>query len=119
MVDYVKLQDTAQKLISKFGLSCTFTKVTEATYNPSTYAQTKTTTDYTLKGVKLDQKSSNFDKEIIKTGDIFFLLEAKNLSVVPDADDKVAIGSVSWSIIAVHPIEPGSTTVYYEMILRK
>lgn len=119
MVDYAKLQDTAQKLISKFGLSCTFTKITEGTYNPSLNTQTKTTTDYTLKGVKLDQKSSNFDKEIIKTGDIFFLLEAKNLSVVPDADDKVSIDSVSWSVIAVHPIQPASTTVYYEMILRK
>lgn len=119
MTDYVKLQDTAQRLISQFGMSCVLSKIVNSEYDPELNKQNKIINNYPLKGVSLSRKSSEFTSELVKTGEILFLLEAKDLTVTPSVDDKIIISSISWSIISIHAIQPANIPVYYEMILRK
>ena len=120
MVDYVKLQNTAQRLIGQFGTDWTHRRIVKGTYNPSTNVRTTTsTTDTTVKAARLNYKKSQVIGEVIKQGDIKLVVEAKAFSSPPTVDDEMISGSETWQIVDIIESKPATTSIYYEMQLRK
>lgn len=120
MVDYVKLQDTAQKILTNFGEDWVHRRVTKGTYDPANNTRTvDSTTNTTVKAARLNYKRAQVTGEVIQQGDIKLVVEAKGLSVTPTVDDKMVDGTEIWQIIDIMEINPGGTPVYYEMQLRQ
>jgi len=120
MVDYVKLQNTAQRLVGLFGTNWTHRHITKGTYNPGTNVRTTTsTTDTTVKAARLNYKKSQVIGEVIKQGDIKLIVEAKAFTTPPTVDDEMIYASETWQIVDIIESNPGGTSIYYEMQLRK
>lgn len=111
----------ALELITEFGKSVTFIKVTLGAYNPATGEAAETgTTDYT----QLVSPPSPFeerwvDGELIKKSDVYVLIAASGLTFTPSTDFAVTIDTISYRVIAVEPIYSGESIAVYRLQLRK
>ncbi len=118
-MNYSKLQNTAFKLLSKFGEDIIIRRETKTTYNPATNTDSVSTTDnYTVKGVKSNFRKSEIDGEIIQQGDFKLLLESKNLSIDPKTSDKIIYNSNIYKIIDIISVKPADTIIYYILQVR-
>lgn len=117
---YTDMRATAGRLLTSFGQSMTLTKRASGSYSPSTGTSSVTTTTYTVKGAVFDYKSSfSTGPLLIQAGDRRAMIAAEGLSVSPEPLDRLTIGSVVWSIVAVSKTEPGGTAVVYECQIRR
>lgn len=111
--NYSPLQDTAKRLIQKFGRQIfilTKTAVYEA-WNPElSWAQSAAI------GVNVGQNKSERDNELIQSSDSVFLIES---SVAVSTENRLLDGNDEFSIIAVTELKPGDTTLLYRVIARK
>lgn len=114
--DYANAQATAERLIAKFGQSATLKQTANSgtAYNP-----TRTTTSHTCTVVVVDYKNFEIDGTIIKQGDKRVLVSTGGLAVAPAVHDVLAIGGVDHAVLAVMPLDPGGTTVYWELQARR
>jgi uncharacterized membrane protein len=111
------LQNTASKLMGKFGGALTYRRVSGGAYNASTGAITETVTDYSLRGVLQDVKAREVN-ELIQAGDKRLFIAATDLAVAPSTADRVIIAAVSHQIINVQTIEQDNQPITYELVLR-
>jgi uncharacterized membrane protein len=111
------LQNTAAKLMGKFGGALTYRRVSGGAYNASTGAITETVTDYSLRGVLQDVKAREVN-ELIQAGDKRLFIAATDLAVTPSTADRVIIAAVSHQIINVQTIEQDNQPITYELVLR-
>lgn len=120
MFNYANSQNTAYRLIDKFGANWTHRKLTKNTYNPATNTRTTTATgNTTVRAVRQNYGSNQVDGQVIKQGDVKLLAEAKSFTVEPDVSDLMLDGSETWQIMDVKPFKPGDTIIYYELQLRQ
>jgi len=111
------LQNTASKLMGKFGGALTYRRVVSDLYNTETGSMTQSTTDYSLRGVLQDVKAREVN-ELIQAGDKRLFIAATDLAVTPSTADRVIIAAVSHQIINVQTIEQDNQPITYELVLR-
>jgi hypothetical protein len=111
------LQNTAAKLMGKFGGALTYRRVASDLYNTETGSMTQSTTDYALRGVLQDVKAREVN-ELIQAGDKRLFIAATDLAVTPSTADRVIIAAVSHQIINVQTIEQDNQPITYELVLR-
>jgi hypothetical protein len=114
--DYARAQATAERLIANFGQTATLSKTanTSTAYNP-----TRTTTTYTCTVAVLDFRNAEIDGTLVKRGDKKVYISTDGLSVAPEVHDTLTIGSEIHAILAVMPISPAGTVVYWEVQARR
>lgn len=119
--NYNRSLSLADKLLANFGQTVTFKRIVNGSYDPDTSEQTVTESTYSAYGVLLDYKkleSGNSRDGMIEVNDKRLLVSAKGLTDVPNANDKVTIGTDTWNVINVKQIKPASIVVLYECQLR-
>lgn len=125
MVDYVGIRARADKMVKKYGRAMTLKKQASSVYDPATSTNTLTETSYTVYGVAFDYDilttgKRNEKGNLVEVGDKHAYVSAKDLAVVPEVNDTLVIGSEIWKIIRIPmDLNPGGTTVLYELALGK
>ena len=111
------LQNTAAKLMGKFGGALTYRRVVSDLYNTETGSMTQATTDYALRGV-LEDISLREVNDLIQAGDKRLLIAAADLANAPTPADRVIIANRTLQIIDVRTIEQDNTAITYQLTLR-
>ena len=115
-MNYVALAARIAKLIEKMGKPLTLRSYAAATYDPVTQTYTAgAATDVSVFGVEEKYNTHEVDGTLIQAGDRKFIVAS---STVPALDMKLVYGSVEYPIVAVNPLQPGATTLYYDIQVR-
>lgn len=115
--DYASLRDnTATRLIKKFGRRHTFTRVSYGAYDPATGTSAETESAFTAYAVKDDFSAFERNDSSIQIDDIKLIAEASGAFEV---DDLIDIESQDYRIVRVNPIKPADVVVAYELQVRK
>lgn len=115
---YGNAQNTASKMLTKFGQSVTHTIRTAGTYNPATGGLTVTETTQTVKAALFDYGNEEIDGMLIVAGDKRALVAALEITA-PKMDDTLTVSSVVWTIKSVKELNPSGTSVMFELQVRK
>lgn len=114
---YSDMQATASSLLTTYGQNLTFTRETPGVFDPETgTVGTPTETSYTGYGVVLNIKNMEIDGERILQGDRMITLQ--NVSTVPKINDTVPIGSDTYTVLEVKPMNPAGTNLVYKLQIR-
>jgi hypothetical protein len=114
---YSGLATTATNLLTKYGQTVTLSRVTGATFDPTTGVDSGgSTTTWTGKGASFNYNSSEIDGAMIQESDIRLLLEA--VSTTPAIGDQVTVDSVAYHVVSVNETSPGGVVVKYDLQLR-
>jgi len=111
--------DVAQALI-EFGRAVTLRKIVPGAYNEadgSTAAAT--TTDHATTGLLLAYSDRVVDGELIKQNDRRCILKVQGLSVAPEINDRVVVGSDVYTVISFKTVEIGGVVVLYTLQVRR
>jgi hypothetical protein len=113
---YAEIADVALDLLTEFGQTVVFTRVTGATYSTATGGYTGgTTTTVTGKGAGFDFDKKEIDGIHVIKGDMRMIFYA---TTAPLAGDTCVVGGVSYRCVSVEAISPGGTAVLYDAQLR-
>lgn len=115
---YAGLRSTAARLLGDKGQQMTLRQRVSGAYTPG-QAVTVTETDHTVTGAVFPYSAILVDGTRVRVGDKRVLLAAEGMTVEPDQDDRLQIGSVWHAVIAVKPVSPGGEVVVYELQVRK
>lgn len=114
---YDEMADIALELITEFGASISFSRVTEGVYDP---ASGKTIGDaeevFSVNCVKDTFSSFERSDSSIEVGDIKLIAAATHDFAV---DDTATINGLDYKLVMVDPIKPANTVVAYELQARR
>lgn len=112
---YGRLQATATRLIRQYGVSSTFTAVSQGVYDGSTGSYIETETTYTASIVRDTWSKTELADSSIQSSDIKLIAESAAYKV----GDTVQLSSGKHRIFKAEPIEPGDTNCCYILWVRK
>jgi len=116
MAFYDDMQDVATELLTEFGKSITFSRITK-TFNKITGKNTTATTATTATvGVEIPINQRLVDGTRIQSGDRSLIIDA---SYAPVMADTVSLSGETWSIVEIQPIKPADTVIAYRLQVRK
>ena len=115
MTFYSRMNETATRMITKYGRVLTFTHIELGVYDPETGTSPETATTYTANIVKDEFSSFERNDSSIEVNDIKLIGEVASFAI----DDTVSIESEDYRVVKVNPIKPGPTVVAYELQVRK
>jgi hypothetical protein len=116
--DYAGLRDnTATKLIARFGRLHTFTRVTYGAFDPATGTSAETSATFTANAVKEEFSAFERNDSSIQVDDVKFIAEAVSNGF--EVDDSITIESQQYKLTRVNPIKPGAVVVAWELQARK
>jgi hypothetical protein len=113
--NFVPLQSSSTTLLKKFGRQLTFTRKTDAAFDPATGTKTQTTTTFTKFACVFDYTAQEIALDNIQVGDRRVLAEGHGYLV----GDTVTLDSQVYRIIAVSNIQPAGTVVACNLQVRK
>jgi hypothetical protein len=116
--DYAKARATAERLLGRFGQAMTLVVPGAATgdpWNPTLGAPVS----HACKGVVLDYSVHDRKNTLILAGDRQVYLSTEGLTATPDPAHKLTIGGETLAIVEVKPLNPGGTTILYEIQVRR
>jgi len=109
--NYAPLQNTADRLIERFGRDVVLTTVTEGTFNPATDTVTGGgTSEQTIKAVFTDYNQQQIDGSIVKRGDKLVYTFTQ-----PELNDLID----GWKVLNVEAIQPADSTILYKSQVRR
>lgn len=108
------------KAINQHGKSCTYSVVTEGSYNIETGSTTNAETSYTVKMYKKHIRASqyNFPNMIGRDSAIFYLVN-HNLTFVPAPRDKITIDTVTYTVDSVTEHAADGLVILYKILTVK
>lgn len=113
------MSKAVSKAIKATGLSVvvSFTQETSTSFDGTLGVDTVSTATFTGNGVKEKYTKDEIDDTNVLSSDIKLILE--KTSTAPKIGDACAIGSTSYRVMNVTPIDPGNVVINYELQLRK
>jgi len=111
------LEDTAKRLIDKFGRSATLVRRAAAPANvnapwDAAEVETSTAVSIVFTGTSGDQQEPN-NVESGGTGALVAGLDAAEIT----AGDRIIDGSVTWQVRSAAPVQPGATLYIWKLVL--
>ncbi len=92
----------ATNAINLHGISCTYTKVTNGTYDPNTGSVTNSTTDYTVKVYSKHLKATQFNYPNLIGKDAVLIYMVPSATVgKPDTNDRITIATDVYTVDSV------------------
>ncbi len=116
--NYTRAKATADRLITRFGQPGTLQRMTTGgpAYNPNAAAPM----DYPVVFLVTDYSLAEIDGSRILATDKRVYMAVRSLEIEPStADQLVGDGAKPFSIVEVKPLQPGATTVLYELRCRR
>lgn len=113
--DYAPIKATAAALLADFGQSVTIRAYTVSGSDPAAGTVTRSSSDTAASCVKTRFNERNTPPgTLIEQGDLLAILDK-----VVAIDDEIIIGSDTWQVIDVFPVEPGATGVIWKAQIRR
>ncbi len=108
------------RAINTHGKTCSYTIVTEGTYNIETGSTTNTETSHSVKMYKRHIRASqyNFPNMIGRDSALFYLANNK-LSFVPAVKDKITIDSITYTVDSVTEHAADGLVILYKILTVK
>jgi hypothetical protein len=119
--DYTRMLRTANRLINKFGRAATYKRITAGAYNSATGTASSSTVSTAVTAVLLDYAQSVYNQPstLIKAGDRRAYLAGDAVATTPKPGDILDFGSEAFTVVGIPVLlNPGGTTVVYELHLR-
>ena len=113
--NFTPLQGSSTKLLTKFGRQLTFTRTTDAGFDPNTGTKTQTTSTFTKFACVFDYSAEEVALDNIEVGDRRLLAEGHSYQV----GDTVSLDSQNYRVISVSNIQPAGTVVACNLQVRK
>ena len=113
--NYTPLQNSATALLTKFGRQLTFTRTTDAAFDPNTGTKTQTTETFTKYACVFDYSAEETALDNIEVGDRRLLAEGHSFEV----GDTVSLDSQDYRVVAVSKIQPAGTALACNLQVRK
>jgi len=116
MTFYTRAQNTADRLITKYGKDIVISKKTNTgdAWNP-----TQSTTTQTVKGAVLDYSQNNIDGTLVLSGDKQVYITARDLDFAVEKEHTLTIDGANYAIVNLITLKPADVVVYYEAQARK
>lgn len=109
---YARLQQTAQRLIAKYGQSGTITRL-ERTGGPD-YDPVMENVVYPVKLVPMQYLASEIDGTVIQSGDVKLYISSVGLSITPQPGDFASVNGKDYRVINSDPnLYDGQTAVVH------
>lgn len=106
-------------IIDEFGKLVTFEELTTNTHDPTTGRVTEVAVPHNRKITPPEQvKLELVDNDLIRVGDLTFLVAASGLPFTLKREMEVTIDSVAWVITRITPIYTGELIAAYECQVR-
>lgn len=105
----------ATKLLTKFGRTCTFTRVTEGAYDPATGTTTNTETTSTVYTYQSEPNDNQLASGQYQVGQSIFLISAAELGFEPRPNDRITVDAM-WTISRVKRTSSGQYDALYECV---
>lgn len=112
--DYSKSKQLADRLIAAFGVELTYTRQTDADFDPATGTVTASEETFSANTVWLSYEEDQIDGTLVQQGDARILV-----SGTPIVGDIVTQDGEDWRIISTSPLEPAATLIYTEAQVRR
>lgn len=116
--NYGRIRDnTAEPLIARFGRTATLTKPGSTTgdaWDPTP----GTPAAYTITVVNKRINIRDRDGTYIQESDRLFMVST-DLAVTPAMGDTITVGSDTYQVVDITPLEPGSTALLWYVLCRK
>lgn len=120
MGTYDKLAQSAALLLTKFGAASTLNRYTDTVSGTAGTVSRAVGSTSTCRSVRIAVESygdiSNIPEGLAKMEKGAFIVNALGNTVVPVVNDELVIGSVTWLIIGVTPINPAGTALVYKLL---
>lgn len=113
--NYVPLQQSASRLIQKFGQQLTFTRTTKGAYNPATGTTSDSSSTFSKYACIFDYSNTDTAGLTIEAGDRRLLAEFYDYEV----GDTVSIGNEVYRVISVSANQPASTGLTVNLQVRQ
>ena len=111
------MQETASKLLARFGAPVTVQVMSNGAYDPATKEKSKTYSPTIGNGVFLNTTKNDTENGLVLTTDTKLLIE--NLSIAPTVDSTVTRNGEVLRVIHFMPLNPTDTVLVYNLFLRK
>lgn len=111
-----KARLTAEKLLSKFGATATLSKVIAGVYNPLTQTVVNTSSSHTISTYPSKPDSGMISSGLATGENIVFLVSAKQLGVIPLANDTLTFNSKAYTVVRDIPIYGGSDIALHQLV---
>lgn len=113
--NYTPLQESAARLINKFGAEYKFERQVERDYDPETGKPTTRKFVYTRNGVVVDFDRSEVAQNTVQQGDIKLLAESEDYNI----GDLVSVNCLQYRIVSMMPIQGSQQVLAVYLHLRK
>ena len=115
------MQQTARCVGNRIGQSATLRRTVKGTYDPVAGTEgASTVTDHSISVKDIKLEKTNFNPELIETGDRLVGVPAGSLSITPDIEtDTIVIGSEVWFIVQYQTKRIGETTLSYVFHMKR
>jgi len=111
--DWAKKQDSAKRMIDKYGAAMTLVLEIHNVYNATADSYAAAETEYPTRGVLTNPTMINAAGEYSKSDRVRLLLSAKNLPVLDNVDFRIEYGTQIWHPDKIVSLKPGGTTIIY------
>lgn len=109
------LQGSSTKLLTKFGRQLTFTRTTDAGFDPNTGTKTQTTTTFKKFGCVFDYTAQEIALDNVQAGDRRVLAEGHSYQV----GDTITLDGQKYRVVSVSNVQPAGTIVACNLQVRK
>lgn len=111
-MNYVDFRNRiVDKLLQRYGSKTViYTNVVNTSYDTATRVQKKMENTYTVTGVFLGPKHTFMDGTVVKTADLQFLLDPKDLNFTPRQGDRLTSNSIVYYVHSAHEVKPDGVT---------
>ena len=111
---------SASTMVNQHGETCTYTKVTEGTYNVSTGSVTNTETAYTIKAYRKQIKATQYNYPNLVGKNALLVYMAPSTSVgTPEPNDRVTFGSDVFTVDSVQGHIANGEVCLYRLVCVK
>ena len=124
--NYVKSQETAKRLIAKFGQVLTFSRVSDTGYDEDTRDVTRTETEISLKCIvlparagkqnALDEAASN---DLVLERYRYIVASVENVTDTPKKGDKVTFEGSKWEVNGCTPVNPAGVPLVFKIAVQR
>lgn len=120
MTFYSNLASTADRLLAKFGQIAVLSSTTAGAYDPTTGSAALTVVTQNVKvvvfGVRRSGVSIDPNTDVL-SGSKMAIMSAIGLTVAPKPNDKLVIGTQTWTVQTVAEISPSGSVVAYDLYI--
>ena len=112
---YLRLAETARRLVEKFGGPMTLQVVNQSAYDPATGTAALPASSHQFVGVKLDYQQREIDGKLVLVGDQKVYMPA---ALSPKFGDLILVDGSVFKVIRSKPLAPGGVLVFSEVQVR-